>query len=145
MSHALPDTDWPETQEFWAAASRHELAIPRCSNCQRWVWYPQAKCPGCGHGRLAWVKTSGRGSLFSWARVERALFAPFKSKAPYITGLVALEECPEVRIVTNILDCDPGLLEIDMPVQVVFRALDFPDADRDVTAPFFVPAPEVSP
>ena len=26
----LPDTDWPPTREFWAAAARGELAVPRC-------------------------------------------------------------------------------------------------------------------
>jgi len=145
MSHALPDTDWAETREFWAAAARHELAIPRCSSCEGWVWYPRPKCPACQGESLQWVTTSGRASLFSWALVERALFAPFKAKAPYVTGLVALEECPEVRLVTNILDCEPALLEIDMPVQVVFRPLEFPDTERRVTAPFFVPIPEVSP
>lgn len=144
MSHALPDTDWPETREFWAAASRNELAIPRCSGCGRYVWYPRPTCPACDCQDLAWETLSGRGSLFSWALVERALFAPFKSKAPYVTGLVALDEDPAVRIVTNLVDCDPERLEIDMPVRVVFRDLEFPDEGRRVPAPFFVPVSETS-
>ena len=141
MSHAFPDTDWPETREFWAAAARNELAIPRCAGCRRYVWYPQAKCPACGSQDLPWETVSGRGSLFSWALVERALFPPFKTKAPYVTGLVALDEDPAVRIVTNIVDCDPQLLEIDMPVRVVFRDLAFDDHERRVRAPFFIPTP----
>lgn len=142
MSHALPETDWPETREFWAAASRHQLAIPRCAGCGRFVWYPRSQCPACACQDLPWETLSGRGSLFSWALVERALFAPFKTKAPYVTGLVALEEDPGVRIVTNIVDCDPQHLEIDMPVQVVFRTLEFADEAGRVVAPFFVPVRE---
>ena len=141
MSHAFPNTDWPETREFWAAAARNELAIPRCAGCARFVWYPQAKCPGCGSQDLPWETVSGRGSLFSWALVERALFAPFKSKAPYVTGLVALDEDPAVRIVTHVVDCDPQRLEIDMPVRVVFRDLTFDGEERRVPAPFFIPTP----
>ncbi len=67
------------------------------------------------------------------------LFAPYKTKAPYVTGLVALDEDPAVRIVTNIVDCDPQRLEIDMPVRVVFRDLTFDGQERRVPAPFFVP------
>lgn len=142
MSEAFPDTDWPETREFWAGAARGELRIPRCAACAAWIWYPKPACPHCGGEDLPWKTVSGRGSLFSWALVERALFAPFKSKVPYVTGLVALDEDPAVRIVTNIVDCDPQSLWIDMPVRVVFRDLEFDADDRRVPAPFFVPRPE---
>ena len=83
---------------------------------------------------------SGRGTLYSWARVERALFKPFVSKSPYLTALVALDEDPAVRLVTNLVDCDSDALRIDMPVQVVFRPLTFPDTSREVVAPMFTPA-----
>ncbi len=29
----LPDTEWEVTREFWAAAVRGELVIPRCDVC----------------------------------------------------------------------------------------------------------------
>lgn len=139
MSSAFPDTEWAPTREFWLAAARGELVIPRCAGCARYVWYPEERCPGCGGGDLPWEAVSGRGTLFSWALVERALFKPFRGKEPYVTGLVALEEDPAVRIVTNIVDCDPAELAIDMPVQVVFRDLEFSGDDRRVPAPFFSP------
>lgn len=142
MSHALPDTDFSETREFWAAAARGELVIPRCAGCRRYVWYPKPECPGCGGRELPWETVSGAGSLFSWALVTRALFAPFETKVPYVTGLVALAEDPAVRIVTQIVDWDPQRLEVDMPVHVVFRDLEFPDEERRVPAPFFVPVSE---
>jgi uncharacterized OB-fold protein len=137
MSHAFPDTDLPATREFWAAAARGELAIPRCGSCGRYVWYPRDACPGCGGSDMPWETMSGRGTLFSWALVERALFAPFKTKVPYVTGLVALDEDPAVRIVTNIVDCDFGELRIGQRVRVVFRDLAFEGEDRRVPAPFF--------
>lgn len=136
---ALPDTDWDETREFWAAAARGELAIPRCTRCDQRVWYPRATCPRCESGDLRWEPVSGRGTLFSWAVVERALFKPFAEKAPYITGLVALEEDPSVRIVTNLVDCEPDDLRMDMPVRVVFADLEFPGSNSRVPAPFFTP------
>jgi uncharacterized OB-fold protein len=139
MSGALPDLDFEPTRGFWDAAARDELAVPRCSGCARYVWYPQAVCPHCGGDEMPWEAVCGRGRLFSWATVERALFKPFATKGPYVTGLVALEEDPSVRIVTDIVDCEPSELVIDMPVQAVFRELSFPDEEGSVRAPFFRP------
>jgi uncharacterized OB-fold protein len=140
LSSALPDVEWPPTREFWAAARRSELAIPRCAECGRYVWYPQETCLDCGGDELPWQVVSGRGSLFSWALVERALFKPFREKVPYVAGLIALEEDPAVRIVSNVVDCDPQELTIDMPVRAVFRDLSFPGSDARVCVPQFVPA-----
>lgn len=136
----LPDTDWEPTRGFWAAAARGELAIPRCASCGRYAWYPPERCPRCGGGELPWTAVRGRGTLFSWAVVERALVKAFASRVPFVTGLVALEEDPAVRLVTNLVDCRPGDLRVDMPVRAVFRPLPFPDASREVVAPLFTPA-----
>jgi uncharacterized OB-fold protein len=136
----LPDTDWEPTREFWAAAARGELAIPRCAACGRHSWYPGESCRACSGRDLTWATLSGRGTLFSWAHVQRALFAPFAEKVPYLSALVALEEDPAVRLVTNLVDCRAEDLRIDMPVRVVFRPLRFPDASREVAAPMFTPA-----
>ncbi|MBW2273915.1 MAG: OB-fold domain-containing protein [Deltaproteobacteria bacterium] len=135
----LPDVDWEPVREFWAAAARETLVIPRCSGCERYVWYPKPACPHCASQDMGWQEVSGRAALFSWAVVERALFAPFEDKAPYVTGLVALEEDPAVRLVTNIVDCSAQALRMDMPVCVVFRPLEFSGVEGSVTAPFFAP------
>ena len=144
MRSALPDTHWPPTAGFWQAATRDELAIPRCSGCRGYVWYPRERCPHCDGTSMPWEAVSGRGTLFSWAFVERALFAPFADRAPYVTGLVALVEDPAVRVVTDVVDCDPHALRADMPVRVVFRDLSFPGDAASVRAPFFVPEEDVS-
>jgi len=39
-------------------------------------------------------------------------------------------------MMTNIINCDPADLQVGMPVQVAFEAID----DSDVTLPVFVPA-----
>ena len=138
----LPDTEWEVTREFWRAAERGELVIPRCTDCDTYNWYPRESCKRCGGARMPWTRVSGRGTLFSYCVVRRALFKPFESKVPYATGLVALSEDPAVRLVTTLVDCDPGELRIDMPVEVVFRPLAFPGAEARVTAPMFRPTRE---
>lgn len=139
----LPDLDWEPTRGFWHAAQQQRLEIPRCFGCKKLTWYPLSACQHCGRATADaerdWTAMSGRGTLFSWSHVTRALFKPYASKAPYITGLVALDEDPTVRLVTLLVDCDPADLQIDMPVEVVFRRLEFPDVEGSVLAPMFRP------
>jgi uncharacterized OB-fold protein len=136
---ALPDLDWEPTREFWRAAQRRELMIPRCDDCGAFVWYPAPQCRRCESAALAWTAVSGEATLFSWAVVKRALFEAFAAKAPYLTGLVALREAPEVRLVTTLVDCTADELRVDMPMRVVFRPLEFPGAEASVLAPMFTP------
>lgn len=135
----LPDITWDRTRNFWEAAARDELAVPRCASCERFHWYPPEACPACG-AALTWTRVSGRGRLFSFAVVTRALFKAYAAEAPYTTGLVSLEEDPSVRMVTRFVDCDPDSLEMDMPVRVVFRDLAFEGVEGSVRAPFWTPA-----
>jgi uncharacterized OB-fold protein len=136
----LPDTELAATRPFWQAAAREELVIPRCAGCQTFQWYPGSACQRCGHGEMPWTRVSGRGSLFSWAVVERALAKPFADRVPYVSALVALEEAPHVRLVSYVVDCDAADLDFDMPLQAVFRSLAFPGVAGKVRAPFFIPA-----
>jgi uncharacterized OB-fold protein len=136
----LPDVDWPLLREYWAGAARGELLIPRCGGCGDYVWYPRETCPSCQATQMPWVVVSGRGTLFSWCLVDHPLFPPFADKTPYVTGMVALEEDPRVRIVTLIEDCAPEELAMEMPMQVDFRPLRFSGSDAAVTVPYFVPA-----
>lgn len=135
----LPDTEWAPGRGFFEAAARGELAIPRCAGCGRRVWYPKPACPDCGGSELPWEPVSGRGTLFSWAAVQRPLWKPFAGKVPYTTGLVALEEDPRVRVVGLLADCTPEELRPDMPVHAVFRPLSFAHGDRAPAVPFFAP------
>ncbi len=137
----LPDLDDLRTAEFFAGAARGELVIPKCDQCGAFCWYPERACPGCEGETFTWTAVSGRGRLYSWAVVRRAFLPAFEAMVPFVTGLVALEEDPAVRIVSYIVDCQPESLAADQPVEAVFRPLSFPTVpDRSVPVPMFVPA-----
>jgi uncharacterized OB-fold protein len=135
----LPDTEWEGTRGFWEAAAREQLAIPRCAACARFQWYPHERCRACGGSELPWTAVSGRGTLFSWAVVRRALVSAFADQVPYVSALVALAEDPAVRVVTRIVDCTPESLRAEQAMRVVFRPLVFPKVSRRVIAPMFTP------
>ncbi|MCH2171706.1 OB-fold domain-containing protein [Myxococcota bacterium] len=135
----LPDTSWEPTRGFWEGAAASELRIPRCDACGSLNWYPPPACRHCGGEALTWRAVSGRGQLFSWSHVTRALFKEYASKAPYIPGIVVLDEDPRVRLVTLLVDCNPEGLVVDEPVECVFRPLSFSEIEGEVIAPMFRP------
>ena len=135
----LPDISWEPTRELWAGAARGELMITRCDTCGRYVWYPESPCRYCGGTHLTWTRVSGRGRLFSWSVLHYAWIPQFKDQLPFVTGLVALEEDPAVRVVSYIVDCLPEKLRCDMAVNVVFRPLRYSGVATEVIAPMFAP------
>jgi len=136
----LPDVTWEPARPFWEAAARGVLLITRCEQCGRLVWYPETPCRYCRGASLSWIEVSGRGRLFSWSVVRYAWIPQVADRLPFVTGLVALEEDPAVRVVTYVVDCAPDALRCDMAVQVVFRPLRYPGVAGEVIAPLFTPA-----
>ena len=135
----LPDLDDPVTAPFFAAAARHELALPRCERCDQYVWYPEPTCARCGE-TPRWKVVSGDATLFSWAVVHRPFLPAFADMVPFVTALVAIAEDPAVRLATYIVDADPETLRADQAVRVDFRPLSFPTVpDREVVVPVFRP------
>ena len=138
----LPDVTWEPVRGFWEAAGRGELSIPKCNGCGRLTWYPRETCRRCASTEFTWTTTSGRGTLFSWAVVIHPFLAQFADAVPFVPALVALEEDPAVRVVTRIVESEPDALRFDLPVEVVFRPLEFTGVEGSVMAPMFRPAHE---
>ena len=57
---------------------------------------------------------------------------PGFNEGPYVLALVELEE--GVKMFSNIVECDPGAVEIGMPVEVTFTR-----ANDQVSVPYFKP------
>jgi hypothetical protein len=55
----LPDVTWEPAREFWNAAARGELSIPKCDGCGRLCWYPRERC--------ARLMMKGLGTPQGWA------------------------------------------------------------------------------
>jgi len=106
------------TKEFYDFCRAGELRFQRCSNCGQWRHVPREMCAECGSFAWAWERSSGRGTLFSWTVVERALHPDFEEETPYAVVVVEMDE--GVRVISRMLDTPPESLQIDMPVRVVF-------------------------
>ena len=124
----------PETVHFWEGTRSGELRLQRCMACEQAYFPPRPFCPSCGSRDVAVFAASGRAALHSYTISYRP--AP-GFVAPYVIAVIELEEGP--RMMTNIVGCppDPRNLPLDMPLTVVFEAM-----NDEITLPFFGPVGE---
>lgn len=116
--------------DFYGYCRDRELRFQRCSDCGQWRHVPREMCAECGSWNWEWERSSGRGRVFTWTVVARALHPAFQDACPYAPVVIEMEE--GVRVLSEMTDCAPEELEIDLPVEVVFE-----DVNEDVTLPKF--------
>jgi uncharacterized OB-fold protein len=122
----------PLTQPYWDGARRHEVWIQRCDACRTHVFYPRYLCTACGRDTLSWVQASGQGRVFTYTVARRPTHPAFADRVPYVIAVVELQEGP--KLTTNIVDVEPDVVHIDMPVIAAFEDV------GDVTLVQFRPA-----
>ena len=121
------------TAPFWEAAKRHELIMQRCRACDSWIFYPREQCPTCFSRDLVWAAVSGRGRVYAFTIVQQPADPSFQDDTPYAYAIIQLDE--GVRLPSNLVDCDPYDVKVDMPVVAVFE-----EASADWTLVKFRPA-----
>ncbi len=116
--------------DFYAYCRKHELRFQRCANCGRWRHVPRDMCAACGSFDWEWVRSSGKGTLFSWTTTMQPMMPQFADLVPYSPVVVELEE--GVRMLSWLVDVDADDFALGLPVEVVFD-----DVTPDVTLPKF--------
>jgi uncharacterized OB-fold protein len=104
-----------EADEFFAAAREGRFVIQRCTACGDYQFYPRKICIHCGDAGVEWAEASGRGTVHTFTVIHRGM-PGWREAGPYVAAVVQLEEGP--RITTNIVECAPSDVKIDMPVEV---------------------------
>ncbi len=127
----IPKTT-PWSSPFWDGCRRHELLIQRCKNCNKLIFYPKLFCPYCLGTELEWVRSSGRGRVYTYAIIHSYCPTEFMEDIPYIVAVIELEE--GVRMMSNIIGCPLDKIKCDMEVEVVFDAV-----NEEITLPKFKP------
>lgn len=117
-------------KEFYEWGKRRELRFQRCRDCGTWRHVPREMCAACGSWQWEWAVSSGRGTVFTWTVIARALHPAFQNDAPYAPVVIEMDE--GVRLLSQVVDCPPDQLTIGMPVEVVFE-----DVTAEVTLPKF--------
>ena len=112
-----PEVDW-ETRAWWEGCARNELVLQRCGDCSVVQHRPRAICASCLSSRLEHFVASGAGVVHTYSVIHQNQIPPHAAAVPYVLAFVDLAEGP--RILTNIVGCEPGEVEIGMPVEVEF-------------------------
>ncbi len=126
----LPRLD-EQNRFFWTSGADGRLRFLRCQECSSFVHPPSPRCPSCLGDDLAPEVVSGRARVVSYTlNVQQWI----PGSEPYLIGLVAIEEQPDVRLSTNLVGIEPEEVRIGQEVEVVFEHCD------DVYLPLFRPA-----
>ena len=111
----------PETKAYWEGIKVRELRLRHCPGCDR-HWHPKRiVCTNCGSGELEWRRSSGTGEVYCYSEVHRTPAEVFAGSAPYIVGIVRLDE--GVFLFSRLM-CNAAAMTIGMRVQVDFMKLE---------------------
>ena len=123
-----------ESRGWFEGLARHELWLQRCGSCGTIRFHPRAVCTVCLSSEVAWERSSGRGTVYTFTVTFQNQAPGFREELPYVLAVVELGD--GVRMLTNIVGCPPDAVRIGMPVEVVFE-----DVTPEVTLPKFRPLP----
>lgn len=111
----------PTSEPFFQAAREGKISLQRCPR-DGLFFYPRSRCPRCLGDDWRWEVVSGHGSLHAFT-VDRVGHDPALAReVPFAIAVVELEEGP--RMTARIVDCELDDLEVGMPLEAVFEAIE---------------------
>jgi uncharacterized protein len=134
MTRKLPALT-PDTAPFWQGGSDGVLQIHYCESCRRFFHPPNPICPACNSFDVAPRPVSGKGRVVTYTINRQAWTADLTE--PYVVAIIELAEQADLRLLSNIVGCDPEQVTIGMPVTVTFAHVE------DIWIPLFEPASHV--
>ena len=124
----------PELRPFFEAARSGTLVLQCCRSCGERRFPPRDICSHCLGREADWVPSSGRGKIVTWNVMHQVYHPGFAAEVPYAVVLVELDDGG--RMISNVVECPPGRLEVGLPVEVTFERL-----SDEVSLPKFRVAP----
>jgi len=125
-----------ETAGWWEACLAHRLVVQRCLECGTFRHPPGPVCPSCRSASSEWAELPGTGRVYTYSVVRQAFAPSLAATVPYVVAVIEPDGGGGTRIVSNVVDCDPEDVDIDMTVQVVWE-----DVSPELTLPRFRPVP----
>jgi acetyl-CoA acetyltransferase/uncharacterized OB-fold protein len=131
FSRPLPVVD-DENAHFWRGGADGVLRFKRCNACGALLHPPPPVCRYCRSDDIGVADVSGRGVVAGVTVNHQQWDSRFPP--PFVIAVVAIEEDPRVRVITNVVGVDPDDVHVGMRVRVRFEQLE------DVWLPLFEPA-----
>jgi uncharacterized OB-fold protein len=102
----------------WKGFLDRKLLVNRCQDCGHWINPPRPMCPKCWSERVEPTEVSGRGHVQWFTLLHQG--APPGASLPFPVVTVELEEQPNLRIDSTIVDCDPADIACDMKLELTW-------------------------
>ena len=100
---------YPEA-EYAAFVAQGRMMLQRVVATGEHVFFPRLAQPGTGRTDLEWVEAAGLGTVYS--------FTVTRNKPPATDDVIALIDLAEgVRLMSRVVDCDPGEVRIGLAVR----------------------------
>ena len=123
MTRPVPVAD-ALSAPFWEAARNNILAVQRCAGCHRYQFPPNKLCVFCLGADLTFEPVSGKGTVESYSMtVSGARHPYFSGQAPYIVGVVELQEQKRLLIYANLTASDGTRIRCGAPAVVYFERI----------------------
>ena len=122
----------PLTEPFWSAARERRLVIQHCTACGTFRHLPHVLCGTCQSPDYDWVGSAGRGSVYTFTIVGHPVHDATNDVVPYNVSIVELDDCGNVLVPSNVVDCAPEDIEVGMPVVV-----EWDEVTDEITMPRF--------
>jgi uncharacterized protein len=140
VTERLEPTASETTDPFWEATRTLAYLVQWCEDCRAPVFYPREVCPAClSADALSWRRSDGRGVVYAVSVQHRPGNPTMTDRLPYAVALVDLDAgdgSTTVRVMSNVVHCDPDEVRVGDKVSLTWEAL---SDGRNL--PQFEPAP----
>ncbi|MCW2496307.1 OB-fold domain-containing protein [Jatrophihabitans sp.] len=120
---------------FWEMTRQRRLCFQQCSDCGTFRQPPGPLCPNCRSRATTWTETPGAGTVFTFTTVVHPVHPAVVDFVPYLVALIEFPDVPGIRLVSNLVEVEPGAVSIGMSVEVAWDEM-----SDEVVIPRFRPA-----
>ena len=111
------------TEENRAFFTSGELRVQRCASCGAVQHPPEEVCRQCQSMEFEYVVAAPTGTVESFSVIHHALHPLLKTALPYNVVVVALDDHPDVHIVGNVIDVEPGEMQVGLRVRATWAEI----------------------
>ena len=108
------------SEPFWAGTREGKLVLQYCTETGKFQHFPRPVSIYTGRRKLEWREVSGNGTIYA-CTVLRVPGPGLEGRLPLCIANVDLDE--GVRIIANVLGCQPGDMKIGARVKLAWDKL----------------------
>ena len=106
--------------KYWREIpQRYRLEAGKCKKCSKVFFPPRLICDNCKSQEFIKIRLPEYGKIHTFTVIHVSIDS-LKSEIPYALGIIDLGE---VKITSQIVDCNPNEVKIGDKVKIVFRKI----------------------